>query len=136
MTFGLPASRRYGRGTFCGSGGGSDCPALRVLPDGRVGVSSSEDGGPRLSLDTADLTADPSLVEELLRAVDQRHPVELTALGTRIAVVIPAVAQDGPAAELAFEGHEIHQLATGYVTGTGPADVQDAIAADLAAQPA
>lgn len=132
MTFGLPASQRYGRGTFCGSGGGSDCPALRVLPDGRVGVSSSEDGGPDLTLDVDD----PGILARALDVLAQGWTVALASNGVRVAVVIPAVAQDGPAAELAFEGHEIHQLATGYVTGTGPADVQDAIAADLAAQPA
>lgn len=40
-----PLSR--GRATFCGSGGGSDCPALRVTEDGKIAISSSLDESPQ-----------------------------------------------------------------------------------------
>lgn len=35
-----------GRVTLCGSGGGSDCIAMRLLPGGKIGLSQSENPDP------------------------------------------------------------------------------------------
>lgn len=43
MSFNRDRLAETGRITLCGSGGGSDCPALRVTDDGKIGISSSED---------------------------------------------------------------------------------------------
>ena len=52
--------------------------------------------------------------------------------GGRIA--ISSSLDPGPAAELVFEGHEIRQVLDAFAAGTVPADITDAIAADVARQ--
>jgi hypothetical protein len=64
MTMGSVDLKATHRVTLCGSGGSSDCPAFRVLDDGRIGISSSHDGGTPLT----ELVFEGHEITQMLRA--------------------------------------------------------------------